>query len=235
MRLTSHYGSKIFWRTFKTNDKDHWFGLHEGFMDFNQTDDINENGSSFQLEIKEGGLFGKILTPAHPSVQYNNHSIRIVDSSGKVVESDGSDSRTIGARATIDFRYTFGGDVKRDYLALDSRLIFAQGENGHLLVTGEQLTIPDFISIFVKNISGWLDPADGSMALNATLSASANQKSISLSTGGTRSRNGKFVDTGTPFDTGSRKVKLVCGDGLDSPIQTEFLLAVTYELESNPF
>jgi hypothetical protein len=72
MKITSRYASRVFWRTFSSSDTAHASGLSEGFMDPNQTIDVNENGSSFQLEIKLDGALGVPLVVADRGSQFHD-------------------------------------------------------------------------------------------------------------------------------------------------------------------
>ncbi|MEO6902628.1 MAG: hypothetical protein ABI315_05685 [Bacteroidia bacterium] len=65
MKITSNYVKKIFWRIFKHDDTVCGLGINEGTIEpgHSATPDM-KNYNLVKLEIKEGGLLGKILSPA---------------------------------------------------------------------------------------------------------------------------------------------------------------------------
>jgi hypothetical protein len=71
MRIYSEYHCRVFWRMFVPGDTTYIVGWREGFIDpCTWVNDINFPEGQFQLEIKEGGLFSRVLV--HPGMRWSN-------------------------------------------------------------------------------------------------------------------------------------------------------------------
>lgn len=89
MKLTSRFDrGRLYWRTFNSNDSVHFSGLSDGWIDYGATIDINQNGVSFQLEIKWDGPLSDALAQASTGVQFHDDDIRFIDSQGNIVIDD---------------------------------------------------------------------------------------------------------------------------------------------------
>lgn len=86
MKIVSQYVTdNIYWRVFGAGDTLYGLGLKDGIIKPNG-EVIYENASTFQLEIKVGGVFGKVLKAANDGTIYSNNVELLVDSNGQVTE-----------------------------------------------------------------------------------------------------------------------------------------------------
>lgn len=85
MKITSNYPKNIYWRIFNVDDTVYAFGVADGIIKPG-AEKIFEDKDVFKLEIKEDGLFGKVLEGANSGKIYTNQVEINVDGNGGINE-----------------------------------------------------------------------------------------------------------------------------------------------------
>jgi hypothetical protein len=110
MQIKSSYPKKIFWRIFDRTDTAFVVGREEGTVDPRGTGTTKntKSGDIVKLEVKEDGLFGRVLLPASKSFLYSDMAAVEVGTDGKLTFVSGATVER-WARAVV---YYFAGNTE---------------------------------------------------------------------------------------------------------------------------
>lgn len=238
MRLTSNYGSKILWRMYNPGDLVHVVPWAEGTLEPGATALKSHPEGSYQLEIRRGSVFGRVLVA--PVGSYSDTASLTLTADGKLVATP---SQAISIRGNLEFRYLWNGAeiAARDSLA---HTLFVSGTRGIATVSMQPLTItkdvvvghgPATIRLYIiiTPSFGTFDWDTGTFTLPGTVVVQHADSHLTLASGdilmttGSASSGGKFAGTGVPYNSKSRSMVLVAGGNAAG---TEYLVTARVQL-----
>lgn len=222
MRLTSEYSqSKIFWRVFNPDDGVRIFGFAEGVLANGQSIEHLHPAGSFQLEIRAGGLHGRLLSRGDGVIHSDSEEL-IFSSTGKLQRAK---RETVQATGELVVQYSLGDKVVRE--AFRQKLYF-YGSREQPRVTMDSLRIVRDVTSVVVPGSGVLHTDTGELRLPGKVTVFLGELQVlaaafELTTKAARSGS-KYSGEGKAFDPATRSVVLV-GGGASAGI--EFFVTVT--------
>jgi hypothetical protein len=220
MRLTSEYPHGIiYWRIFNPDDGVRLIGFAEGTLASGQVVERTHPAGRYQLEIREGGLTGRLLAGGH-GVIYPDSDDLIFTSSGKLRRAQRTTLRVTGE---IEVQYPLGARLVREPF---SAKLYMYGSPESLRVTMDPLRIVRDVTTYVVPGFGTFSPGTGALSLPGTVTVLGSATQIVFTTSSASSGR-LYSGTGTPLDPMTRTMVLV---GAGSVLGIEFFVKVSARL-----